>query len=290
MSHTWTSSGMFGCGADQLHPATVQSEHYALPSLPPHAAFLELSHPPFRNHESGGDDQLVTMFWRMCGSIDEGKVQHHAMVRWGDLHQRITSRELRLTLPQTPRNPETESLISESSATSLPVEEACGASVVPVDDEAAPTSSKASQFRLTDSGITLTIMRALQGSLTACVMLLSGQLNSQRVRSLAMHNLLQPLATAGLLRSRLRTFVDHFTMQVQKCSDVDVTQTAFAVAVGAVLHMHTVQLHTCVESIWDRRAGETNAEDMDADVSDEPTPHEILHHTAAIRNQVLRFS
>lgn len=277
------------CGADPLDAVAEQRNHYTPMGLPQSAAFPGLSHPPLDVHDEYQDDQLAMMFRRMCSGIDEGSLQQHAMVRWGDLHQRITSGSMPLMLSHASRGPQIETPASEGSAVSLACEVTNGASILPLEeDEDVPTvASEIDLFRLTDEVIATTIGRALQGSVTACVMLLSGRLHSNQIRPLAMYKLLEPLATAGLLRSRLRIFVDHFTTRVQKHAVVDVTQTAFAVAVGAVVHMHAVQLQTCVDSVSDRRAAEANSDDIDAEIDCFPTPHELLHHTTAIRNQVL---
>eukprot|EP00892_Ulva_mutabilis_P007503 jgi/Ulvmu1/5124/UM021_0141.1 len=278
---------VFGGDSEFLDSPAEQSHHDALRSLPQLASLPELLHLSFSARENDQEDRLAVIHSSFCNSIDERTVQQHAMVRWGDLHQRMTSADVPLMLSYTPRHPQVEVLDKESSVASIAVQDNGGRGVKPHEGEGAPQNGDTNvQSRLENGGNAVTVIRALQGCLTACKLLLSGHVSSERIRPLAMYKLVEPMATAGLLRSRLRTFVAHFTTRVQKQSDGDVTQMAFAVAVGAVIHMHAVQLQTCVQSVWDRRAAEVDADHIELNLHGHPTLHELLHHTAAIRNQI----
>lgn len=245
------------------------------------SGFSQLALHSSKEHDG---DHLGAMLQRMCGSIDETKAQH-ALVRWGDLHQRMTSGGVPL-VPLYESQYQVEIPDSEGSFKSLGLEATCAANILPSDsDNEPPAILSQVHLRHTDREISRIIMRSLQGSLTACALLLSGQLHTVRIRPLAMHKLLKPLAIAGLLTARLMTFVHHFTSHLH-CHDVDATQLAFAAGVRSVLHMHTVQLQTCMKSVRLRREAETNGDDMAVACDDHPTPNELMQHTSAIRAQV----
>lgn len=232
-------------------------------------------------HSSKHDvDRLALVLQRMCGSIDETKA-HHALVRWGDLHQRMTSGDASL-VPFCESQYRVEVPHSEGSSESLGLEATCAASILPSDSEPPAVLSEV-QLRQTDREISWIVRRSLQGSLTASAMLLSGHLHTARIRPMAMYNLLRPVAIAGLLTARLMTFVHHFT---NRCDSVDATQMAFAAGVRSVLHMHTVQLQTCMKSVRLRREAETNGADMAVGCDDPPTPSEMIQHTSVMRSQV----
>lgn len=237
------------------------------------------------------EDQLATMMHRIDSSIGDAKA-HHALVRWGDLHQRMTSGDVLLGTMAShhgAQHPRIDAPSSESSPRSHHSEGICQANIMPLgSSNGAPEACSGVQSRLSDRDISTTVMRALQGSLTACAILLSGQLHTDRIRPLAMYNLLKPVAITGILRARLVTFVHHYTKF--SCQKADATQMAFAAAVSTVLHMHAVQMQTCSMSVQLRRVAETSNEDMGVASDSFPTPNELVQHTTSIRSQVQIWS
>lgn len=138
------------------------------------------------------------------------------------------------------------------------------------------------------AAISSLVLRALEGSLSACAHLSQGHMRSQGVRPLALHRAILPMVEAGVLRARLQQFVRVHDTLVYQGSPVDATQAAFARGVDMVLRMHLVLLRTCMTSIMARRAAE--APDMDSHMpSHHPTVLELLQHTRPLREQVLLY-